>query len=112
MEMRHLEWILGKTVLFKVFIVAISKLNFTLLTLQKRKEEERKKEQKGEKEERKEEETAKKRLVLVRLRRQQEKVCWFVNDAEKMTSIIQHFTECMLTFIFTSDLILQVLTRQ
>lgn len=109
MEMRHLERILGKTVLFKVFIVAISKLK---LTLQKWKEEERKKEQKGEKEERKEEETAKKRLVLVRLRRQQEKVCWFVSDAEKMISIIQNFTECILTFIFTSDLILQVLTRQ
>lgn len=101
-----------KTVLFKVFMVAISKLNFILLTLQKWKEEERKKEQKGEKEERKKEETAKKRLVLVRLGRQQEKVCWFVPDAEQMTSIIKHSTECILTFIFTSDLILQVQTRR
>lgn len=57
-------------------MVAILKLNFTLLTLQKgEQKEERKKEQKGEKEERKKEETAKKRLVLLGLGRQREKVC-------------------------------------
>lgn len=89
-------------------MAAVLKLNFTWLTLQKwdQKEEERKKEQKGEKEERKKEETAKKRLVLVRLGRWQQKVCWFEPDAEQITSIIQHFTECILNFIFTSDLIL------